>query len=431
MPVYLILISLFGIGFSGNFAATALAGFNINDCMIRIGLIREGKTPADNRVALTPAQCKWIHKTAAHVKVVAQSSVNRCFSDREYQMAGVELREDMSDCDILLGIKEVPVDQLIPGKTYLFFSHTKKKQPHNQPLLKAILEKQITLIDYECLEHEDGQRIIGFGFFAGVVGAHNGMMAYGHRTGLFTLDRVYKQRSFRDLIHNYFGLRLPNVKIAVTGSGRVAHGILEIMNLMGIHEVEPDDYLRRRFSYPVYTQLKGADLYRHKETGTYNRLDFHENPQEYACKFLPYAAQTDILMNGVYWDKSVPRLFEKEDARSEHFIVQTIADITDDADGSVPINVGDQSIEDPVYGIDKATLNKTAPYLATSIDIMAVGNLPNELPRDASRYFGEQLIKHVLEDLVGDGSVILDRATMAKEGKLTAPYQYLADYAAS
>lgn len=397
--------------------------------MTRIGLIREGKIPADNRVALTPAQCKWVHKNSDQVKIVAQSSSHRCFSDREYLSAGVEVKEDLSDCDILLGIKEVPVDQLMDNKTYLFFSHTKKKQPHNQKLIKAILNKKIRLIDYECLEHEDGQRIIGFGFFAGVVGAHNGMMAYGNRTGLFKLDRVYKQRSFRELIHNYFGLRLPNVKIAITGSGRVAHGILEIMNLMGIHEVEPDDYLKRRFSYPVYTQLKGADLYRNKTTGGYNRLEFHDHPELYECTFLPYIAQTDILMNGVYWDKTVPRLFEKADVLSDNFIIRTISDITDDANGSVPINLGDQTIEDPIYGVDKKTLEKTAPYLETSIDIMAVGNLPNELPRDASRYFGEQLIKHVLEDLVGNGSAIIDRATMAKEGDLTSHYEYLRDYA--
>jgi saccharopine dehydrogenase (NAD+, L-lysine forming) len=397
--------------------------------MHTIGLVKEGKIPADNRVALTPAQCKWIHKNAPGVKVVAQSSATRCFADREYESAGVEVRQEVSDCDILLGIKEVPVEQLIPGKTYMFFSHTKKKQPHNQKLLRTILDNRIRLIDYECLEHEDGQRIIGFGFFAGVVGAHNGMMAYGNRTGLFKLDRVYKQRSFRELIHNYFGVRLPNVKIAVTGSGRVAHGILEIMNLMGIHEVEPDDYLKRRFSYPVYTQLKGSELYRHKTAATYDRQDFHDHPDHYECKFLPYAAQTDILMNGVYWDKNVPRLFEKKDVASDHFIIQTIADITDDANGSVPINVGDQTMEDPIYGIDKNTLEKTAPYLPNSIDVMAVGNLPNELPRDASRYFGEQLIKHVLEDLVGNGSAVLDRATMTSNGKLTPPYEYLAEYA--
>ena len=133
--------------------------------MTRIGLIREGKIPADNRVSLTPAQCKWILKNAPQIQIVAQSSTNRCFSDREYLSAGVEVKEDISNCDILLGIKEVPADQLIPDKTYLFFSHTKKKQPHNQHLLRAVLDKNIRLVDYECLEHEDGQRIIGFGFF--------------------------------------------------------------------------------------------------------------------------------------------------------------------------------------------------------------------------------------------------------------------------
>lgn len=397
--------------------------------MKRIGLIREGKTPADNRVALTPSQCKWIFKNAPDISITVQPSPNRCFSDKEYQLAGAELSENLDNCDILMGIKEVPTSQLIPGKTYLFFSHTKKKQPHNQQLLRTILDKKITLVDYECLEHDDGQRIIGFGFFAGVVGAHNGMMAYGNRTGLFKLDRVYKQRSFRELIHNYFGLRLPNVKIAITGSGRVAHGILEIMNLMGIHEVEPDDYLVRRFSYPVYTQLKGAELYKHKETGKYNRMNFHEHPDQYECKFLPYAEQTDILMNGVYWDKNVPRLFEKEEVKADNFIIQTIADITDDANGSVPINLGDQSIEDPVYGVDKNTFEKTPPYIPGSIDIMAVGNLPNELPRDASRYFGEQLIKFILEDLIKGGSDIIDKATIAKGGKLTEYYEYLNDYA--
>lgn len=394
-----------------------------------IGLIREGKSPADNRVALTPSQCKWIHKNLPEVKVIAESSPTRCFSDKEYTMAGVEIKDSVAEADILLGIKEVPVQQLIPNKTYLFFSHTRKKQPYNQKLLQAILEKNITLIDYECLEHEDGQRIIGFGFFAGVVGAHNGIMAYGNRTGLYQLERVYKQRSFRELIHTYFGLRLPNVKIAVTGSGRVAHGIIEVMNLVGIHEVEPDDYLKRRFAYPVFTQLKGADLYKHKETGTYSREQFHENPEQYTCKFLPYAAQTDILMNGVYWDKTIPRLFEKTDVAADDFIIQTIADITDDADGSVPINVGDQTIEDPVYGIDKKTLEKVTPYTANTIDVMAVGNLPNELPRDASRYFGEQLIKFVLEDVLKGASPLLDRATITQAGALTAPYDYLTDYA--
>ena len=396
--------------------------------MLRIGLIKEGKIPADNRVALTPAQCKWIHKNLKDIVIVAQASNYRCFSDKEYLMAGAMVQDDMSDCDVLLGIKEVPINNLIPGKTYLFFSHTKKKQPHNQKLLQTILEKKITLIDYECLEHEDGQRIIGFGFFAGVVGAHNGMMAYGNRTGAFTLARVYQQRSFRELIHTYFGLKLPNIKIAVTGSGRVAHGILEVMNLLEIHEVEPDEFLAKEYSYPIYVQLKGGDLYEHKSSAQYSRQHFHEQPEEYKSKFLPYAFATDVLMNGVYWDVNIPRLFEKELIEDARFRIQVIADVTDDEHGSVPINLGDQSIENPVYGVDKKSFQKTAPGLPGSIDVMAVGNLPNELPRDASRYFGEQLIKFVLPYLAS-GSSIIERATIVNQGKLTAPYQYLEDYA--
>lgn len=397
--------------------------------MLAIGLIREGKIPADNRVALTPAQCKFLQQRVQGLKIYVQSCPTRCFTDDEYRFAGLTVTDDVSNCDILFGIKEVPVNMLIENKTYLFFSHTKKKQEHNQQLLKVILQKNITLIDYECLEHEDGQRIIGFGFFAGIVGAHNGIMAYGNRTGLFSLPRVSESKDYRSLIHHYFGLKLPNIKIAVTGSGRVAHGVLEIMNLMGITEVEPDEYLERNFSYPVYVQLKGHDLYTHKENKTYKRSHFHEHADEYRTRFLPYTHCTDILMNGIYWDKTIPRLFEQSDI-NESFTIQTIADITDDEHGSIPVNLGDQTIENPVYGVDKKSFEKTSPYLNTSIDVMAVGNLPNELPRDASSYFGEQLIKHVLEDLFKGGGEIIDRATMVKQGKLTANYEYLSDFAA-
>lgn len=396
--------------------------------MKKIGLIREGKKPADNRVALIPSQCRWLKSNVSNLQIKVQTCTSRCFTDEEYRHAGVEVVEDLSDCDILLGIKEVPVEMLIPKKTYLFFSHTKKEQPHNQELFKAILNKKITLIDYECLQHEDGQRIIGFGFFAGIVGAHNGIMAYGNRTGLYSLPRVFHCRDYRDLIHHYFGLKLPNIKIAVTGSGRVAHGVLEVMNLMGITEVEPNEYLERSFSYPVYTQLKGGDLYVHKQLKTYNREHFHHQPKEYRSRFLPFTRCTDILMNGVYWEDEVPRLFEKEDI-DEAFTIQTIADITDDEHGSIPINIGDQTIEDPLYGVDRKNFEKTPPYLANSIDVMAVGNLPNELPRDASRYFGEQLIKYILVDLLKDGSDVIARATMVKQGKLTEAFSYLRKYA--
>ncbi|MEP6713008.1 MAG: NAD(P)-dependent oxidoreductase [Ferruginibacter sp.] len=396
--------------------------------MLKIGLIREGKIPADNRVALTPAQCKWLHKNRQDIRVTVQPSSNRCFTDKEYQMAGMEVKEDLSECDILMGIKEVPADMLIEGKSYLFFSHTKKMQSYNRHLLQQIIAKKITLVDYECLEHDDGTRIIGFGFFAGVVGAHNGMMAYGKRTGEYILNSVNTAKNFQYLVHTYFGLKLPNIKIAVTGSGRVAHGVLEIMNLLGVHEVEPEEYLEKEFTYPAYVHLKGANLYAHKKDGSYGREDFHANPENYTCSFKKYLPQTDILMNGVYWESRIPRLFEAEDMGKENFRLQTIADIADDSNGSVPCNLGDSTIENPVYGVDKKTFTKTAPYLPSSVDIMAVGNLPNELPRDASRYFGEQLIKYVLQDLLTKDSKLIDAATIVKAGKLNEPYEYMREY---
>lgn len=397
--------------------------------MLVIGLIREGKIPADNRVALTPSQCKWIHKNLQDVKIIVQPCMNRCFSNKEYKYAGIELREDLSECDVLIGIKEVPVPQLIAKKKYMFFSHTKKKQPHNQKLLQAILEQKITLVDFECLEHEDGQRILGFGFFAGIVGAHNGMMVYGKRTSTYDLCRVSGCKSYKELINTYFGLKLPNVKIAVTGSGRVASGVLEIMNLMDIIEVEPDEFLQREFSYPVYVHLKGQDLYKHKVSGLYNREDFHNNPSRYKCNFQPFLSQTDILMNGTYWEKNVPPLFTWQDLLSSHFRIQTIADISDDLHGGVPCNLGNSTIEFPVYGIDPVSRQVIDPYQKSGVDIMAVSNLPNELPRDASSYFGDQIMKYVLEELTKENSSIIERATIVKEGELTNNYAYLEDYA--
>jgi len=400
-----------------------------NTTMLVIGLIKEGKVPSDNRVALTPAQCKWIVKNFEDIKIFVQPSPFRCYKDAEYEQAGILISNDLNDCNLLLGIKEVPVDQLIANKRYMFFSHTKKMQLNNQPLMQAMVAKKITLIDYECLEHNDGQRIIGFGFFAGIVGAHNGIMAYGKRTGAFHLDRVHHVKDYRELIHTYFGLKLPPIKIAVTGSGRVAHGIVEVMNLMDAQEVEPEDYLNSQFDYPVYVQLKGSKLYEHKKNGNYSRDHFHKHPEQYNCLFNNYYEQTDILMNGIYWTNGVPRLFNMADISKSNFRIKTIADITDDKNGSVPCNLGDATIEDPIYGVNQISGEKTAPYLEGSIDVMAVGNLPNELPRDASRYFGEQLIKYILSDIYNGGSAIIDRATILNDGVLTKNYEYLSDYA--
>lgn len=395
---------------------------------VNIGLIREEKVPHDNRVAFTPLQCQWILQHYPNVQISVQPSPHRCYTDKEYTDAGIPLSEDLSHCHILLGIKEVPKEKLMPGKTYLFFSHTKKQQPHNQAMLQQIIEKNITLVDYECLVHADGQRILGFGFFAGVVGAHNGLLAYGKRTGLFNYRPVHTCHDLQELIKHYFGIKLPPLKIVITGSGRVAAGVLEVMGMLGIKYIPPEEFLINTYAYPVYTQLKAGELYLRKSDKTYSREDFHNHPEKYECRFLPYVTAADILMNGIYWEERIPPLFTWNDLAKDNFRIQVIADITDDTNGSIPCNLGDSTIADPVYGVNRITRHRTPPYQKGSVDMMCVSNLPNELPRDASQYFGDQLMKYVFEDLLQEESEVIANATIVKNGQLTDRFAYLEGY---
>src|SRR5690554_3403705 len=229
--------------------------------MLKIGIIREGKNPPDSRVPLTPQQCKDILRKYKNVDIFIQPSPIRCFTDQEYEDLGIQISNDLSHCNLLLGVKEVPVQQLIPNQSYMFFSHTKKKQDYNQSLMHALIEKKIKMIDYELLTYEDGKRIIGFGFFAGVVGAHNGILAYGKKHNLFNLKPAHKCKDMEEMVQQYLDIKLPPIKIALTGSGRVVAGLLDIMEKWQILNAEPEDFLNKDYDYPVYTLLKGADLY--------------------------------------------------------------------------------------------------------------------------------------------------------------------------
>ena len=400
--------------------------------MIRIGIVREGKIPQDNRAPFSPKQCKEIQTLNPTIEFLVQPSAIRCFTDAEYSNEGIQLQEDLSSCTIIFGVKEALIDTLIDGKTYLFFSHTKKKQAHNKTLMKALLEKNIRMIDYECLTHDDGHRVVGFGYWAGVVGAHNGLLTYGKKFGTFDLAAVHTLKNFSALKESYESFSVTPIKIVVTGSGRVSTGVLDILNYLDIAEVTPEDFLIKQYDYPVFTHLKGKELYARIDTGQYDRDDFHQHPAAYQCLFLPYTRVSDILMNGVYWDHDVPRLFELNDMQSPDFKLTVISDITCDENGSVPCNVGATTIADPVYGINRNDFSKTAAFLNSSntIDIMAVDNLPNELPRDASKYFGGYLQINVLLDLaLNNRTDMIERATICEDGKLTTFFDYLSDYA--
>ena len=398
--------------------------------LMNIGLIKEGKVPPDTRVALTPEQCADLQLQYPQIKIFVQPSPNRAYSDQEYEVAGITLQEDLSQCEVLFGIKEVPKETLIPNKTYFFFSHTKKKQSYNQGLMHALIDKKIKMIDYEALTYDSGQRIIGFGFYAGVVGAHNGLLAYGKKHGLFELKPAHQCKDMADMIKQYRTIQIPPIKIVVTGDGRVAHGILHIMEKMDIDSVAHTDFLNQNYDHPVYTNLKDETLYQNRETKSYNREEFHAHPERYECLFQPFVG-ADILMNGIYWDTKIERLFEIEDVHDPAFKLSVVSDVTCDIDGSVPINLEASTIADPVYGYNKTTGEKTAPFIQDNniIDVMAVDNLPNELPRDASDMFGDHIIKYIIPELLAAESPMLARATICENGKLGPNFQYLSDYA--
>lgn len=398
---------------------------------MRIGILSEGKVPHDDRVALTPKQCKLLMGSPYNFNIIVQPSSHRSYTDEEYLAAGVPVRQDISGCDILLGVKEVPIKDLIPHKKYFFFSHTIKKQAHNRKLLQAILEKKITLIDYETLVDDKGARLIAFGKYAGIVGAHNGLWTFGKRTGLFDWPRLKDLHDFEQAREVYHNTTLPPIKIVLTGSGRVAYGAISALKDMNIAEVTPEEFLARdNFGHAVFTHLTSAHYVRHKNNEEFNKSDFYENPQDYVSIFKPYTETANIFLNCIYWDIQAPAFFEMEQISDPSFNIEVIGDITCDIapHSSVPTTLKASTIADPVFGIDTETYKITPPFEVTSIDVMSIDNLPNELPRDASRYFGDQFIKVIIPELMTGKSDILDRATIAKDGTLTSHFQYLHEY---
>ena len=394
---------------------------------ITLGILREGKVPPERRVPFTPGQAVEIMKKFPHVTVVCQSSDARAYSDSEYKEAGVDVVSDISHCNILMGIKEVRIADLIAGKTYLFFSHTMKMQPYNRDLLRTILDRKIRLIDYEVLRNAKGQRLVAFGRYAGIIGAYNSFWVYGLRYGRYRLRRAHECHDYSDLLTELGKVDLPGVKIVLTGSGRVGGGAVEILDALQIKRVDVDAFLNDTFSEPVYVQLGSSDYHIRTGSGSFSREEFHEHPERYESDFLKFARQADILIAGAYWDPSAPRLFTKADMKSPSFKIRIIADISCDINGSIPATVRAADIENPAYDYDPQSHKAVAPFSSEEfITVMAVDNLPCELPRSASEDFGRDLIDKILPSLLNeDAEGIIERATLTVDGKLTEDFRYL------
>ncbi len=397
---------------------------------IKIGLICEGKNPPDKRVPFSPLQAEEIEQRFPGVKVVCQESPIRCYKDEEYRDLGIQVASDVSDCDILMGIKEVPIDNLIPNKTYLFFSHTLKKQPYNRKLLKEALKRNIRLIDYEALKDGQGNRLVAFGRFAGIVGAYNGLWTYGKRYHAFTLRRAFECFDINDLKLELRKVKLPFVKIALTGAGRVAKGAMETLDTAGVRKVSPHDFLTLQFEEPVYTQLSSADYHTQKQGGHFNREEYHLHPENYESNFRPYTKVADILLAGAFWNPKAPTLFNRQDMLAPDFKIKIIADITCDIEGSVPSTKRASTIPDPLYDYDASTDQVHPAYTNDRfVTVMAIDNLPCELPRSSSEEFGRDLIDRILKPLLLDDiEGTIARGAIADSGRLTPTFSYLQDY---
>lgn len=396
---------------------------------MKFGIIKERKNPPDRRVVFSPFRLEVFKNQFPQAEIKVESSDVRVFSDDQYKEKDFEVTTNMDDCDVLIGVKEVPLDALIPNKKYFFFSHTIKKQPYNRSLLLAILEKNIELYDHETIVSKDGNRLIGFGRYAGIVGAYNGIRAFGIKYELFNLVKAETLADQKALIERLRRVQLPNIKIVLTGNGKVAHGAKEMLDAMKIKQVSIEDYLNKKYDVPVYTFIDVLDYNKRKDGQVLEKHDFYTNPQEYESDFERFANVSDIFMAGHFYGNGAPVILSKEMLKSPKCKLKVVADISCDIDGPVACTIRSSTIAEPLYGY-LAQENREVPFTHPSaVVVMAVDNLPCELPKDASEGFGEVFLERVIPAFFNnDKDGILARAKITENGKLTDSFAYLQDY---
>ena len=396
---------------------------------MKFGIIKERKTPPDRRVVFTPDELVRLQAEHPEAEIKVETSDIRIFPDSEYADAGIEVGSDMTDCDVLFGVKEVPVDALIPNKKYFFFSHTIKKQSYNKKLLQAILHKNIELYDHETIVDENFKRLIGFGRYAGIVGMYNGIRAFGIKYDLFKLPKAETLQHREDLIIRLRRITLPPVKIVVTGKGKVGNGIKEMLDAMKIKEVSIQNYLTKNYSDPVYTQITVLDYNKRKDGKPSEKYDFYNHPTEYTSDFERFAKVSDIFMAGHFAGNDAPVILSREMLLSKENKIRVIADVSCDVDGPIESTIKASTIAEPIYGYLPSEHKEVDIFHPSAIVVMAVDNLPCELPKDASEGFGEMFMEHVIPAFFnGDKDGILQRAKMTENGQLTERFKYLQSY---
>ncbi|MFD1063327.1 NAD(P)-dependent oxidoreductase [Winogradskyella litorisediminis] len=397
---------------------------------MKFAIIKERKNPPDRRVVFSPEKLAEARAQFPNAEFIVESSDIRIFPDAAYSDFGFKVTDDVSDADVMIGVKEVPIDHLIPNKKYFYFSHTIKKQPYNRKLLQAMLDKGIEMYDHETIIKRSGARLIGFGRYAGLVGAYNGFRALGLRDGLFNLPKVESLPDLDAVKAELDKITIPNIKILLTGTGKVAYGAKEILDHLGIKQISDALYLTSEFTEPVYCMADVMEYAKRKDGKVGDKYAFYKDPSGYESNFMPYAKQTDYFIAGHFYGDGAPYLFTREDAKHPDFRINLVADVSCDIDGPVASTIRPSTITDPFYGYNPQTEAEVAFDAKDAITVMAVDNLPCELPKDASEGFGDAFLEHVIPAFFNDDKDgILQRAKMTtSDGKLTKRYNYLQDY---
>ena len=400
--------------------------------LTNIGIVRESRND-ENRTPLVPEHIKKYKESNPNINFIIQPSNSRCFSDEEYELCGAKINENLNECSIIFGVKEIDPNILINNRTYLFFSHTfkinkqqKNIEKHKKDLLLSILNKKITLIDYENIRGKNGTRCLGFGRFAGIVGCYNTLNLLLKVLGKQSLASAYKINDYERLVLNLKNLYFPKTKILVTGDGRVAKGVIELLNQTNIKAVSKKDFLEKKFDQPIFCNLETKDYVTNNSSTNFNLEHFINNPQDYSSSALQYLKETNILISAHYWDPSSPKIFENEDLKVLQNL-KIVGDITCDINGSVPTTIRSTTIEKPNYWIERNTL-KEIDENNDGIAVMAVDNLPSELPRDSSTEFSEGIIKEVLPFLLKEDDGRILNGTITTDGSFLEKYNYLNDY---
>jgi len=392
-------------------------------------IIKERKNPPDRRVVFSPKHLEEARTLFPEATFIVESSDIRIFPDEAYKALGFEVLDDVSHADVMIGVKEVPIKNLIPNKKYFFFSHTIKKQPYNRALLKAILDKNIEMYDHETIVKHSGDRLIGFGRYAGLVGAYNGFRAIGLRDKLFALPKVETLADLDAVKAELDKITVPNIKILLSGSGKVANGAKEILDHLKIKHISDALYLTSQFTEPVYCTADVLDYSKRIDGKVGDLFEFYKDPSGYESNFMPYAKETDYFIAGHFYGNNAPYFFTREEAKDPDFRIHLLADISCDIDGPVASTLRPSTIADPFYGYDIKTEKEVAFDAEGAITVMAVDNLPCELPKDASEGFGEAFLEHVIPAFFNnDEDEVLKRAKMTENNKLTNRFNYLEDF---